>query len=229
MADPFSISGGVVGVVSLGLTVCQGLLKYYTPWKSYDDEISGFTTRLEGLNDLLQVVHGLLSADQERDLPSQYKGAVSVQLKLFEDGCQKLGEMLEECKSTDTTPFVRKHSWLRLRRASYPFKKETLVTLSQYVSGLQHNLGLSFSVLIWFVHHFYRPNLKVSLTCCSSALLTHQQTQIRGLTSTTTATNLQTTRILTVVEQSHSTSHLSQSMSYQVYSYWTFMDPGSNP
>lgn len=151
MADPFSISGGVVGVVSLGLSVCQGLVSYYGPWKSYDDEILGFTTRLGGLKDLLQVVHALLSAGQELDLPSEYKRTVSGQLNLFEDGCQKLEIMLNKCKSIDTSPFHRKHDWLRLRRASYPFKKETLVTLSQYVSGLQDNLSLSFQVLMWSV------------------------------------------------------------------------------
>lgn len=152
MADPYSISGGVVGVVSLGLTVSQGLIAYYGPWKSYDDEISGFTTRLEGLQHSLQVLHEFISPEQELDLPSdQYKKIVSLQLKSCEDACQKLEGMLDKCKSTDTSPFVRKHDWLRLKRASYPFKKETLVTLSQYVSGLQDNLNLSLQLLNGFV------------------------------------------------------------------------------
>lgn len=63
----------------------------------------------------------------------------------------KLDGMLDKCKSTDTSPFVRKHDWLRLKRALYPFKKETLVTLSQHVSGLQDNLNLSLQLLDGFV------------------------------------------------------------------------------
>lgn len=153
MADPLSISGGVVGVVSLGLTLCQGLIAYYGPWKSYDDEISGFTTRLECLQHSLQVLHGFISPEQELDLPSdQYKKIVSLQLKSCEDACQKLEGMLDKCKSTDTSEFVKKHDWLRLKRALYPFKKETLVTVSQHVSGLQDNLNLSLQLLNGFVY-----------------------------------------------------------------------------
>jgi hypothetical protein len=39
MADPFSGAGGAVGVVSLGLTVCQGLLAYYGPFKHFILEV----------------------------------------------------------------------------------------------------------------------------------------------------------------------------------------------
>jgi hypothetical protein len=46
MTDPFSVSAGVVGVVSLGLTLGQGFLRYYTPWRDYDDEFEGL---LQGL------------------------------------------------------------------------------------------------------------------------------------------------------------------------------------
>jgi hypothetical protein len=39
MGDPFSVAGSAVGVISLGLTVCQGLLTYYGQFKAYDEEI----------------------------------------------------------------------------------------------------------------------------------------------------------------------------------------------
>ncbi|BCS23071.1 uncharacterized protein APUU_31296A [Aspergillus puulaauensis] len=106
--------------------------------------------------------------------------------------------MLDKCKSTDTSPFVRKHDWLRLKRASYPFKKETLVTLSQYVSGLQDNLNLSLQLL-------------------NGALITQQQKQIQSLASTASAINVQTTRILTVVEQRNAIPPMTQEMLLQVY------------
>lgn len=39
MGDTFSVAGGAVGVISLGLTVCQGLLAYYGPFKAVDEQI----------------------------------------------------------------------------------------------------------------------------------------------------------------------------------------------
>jgi hypothetical protein len=55
MSDTFSISAGVVGVVSLGLAVTQGFLDYYGPWKAFDDEIQGFTTKIDGLLHTLEM------------------------------------------------------------------------------------------------------------------------------------------------------------------------------
>ncbi|KAL2859333.1 hypothetical protein BJX68DRAFT_261771 [Aspergillus pseudodeflectus] len=74
MTDPFSISAGVVGVVSLGLTIGQGFLRYYGPLRDYDDEIRGFTTKVTGLLNTLHVLEGLLSPENELQLPSdQYR------------------------------------------------------------------------------------------------------------------------------------------------------------
>ncbi|KAL2862291.1 uncharacterized protein BJX67DRAFT_385786 [Aspergillus lucknowensis] len=192
MTDPFSISGGVVGVVSLGITVCQGFQRYYGPWKSFDDEIQGFTAKLEGLLDTLRVLEGFLSPENELELPSEsYKNLVSRHLKACQKACSRLEEMLEKCKSSDTSaPFVRKHDCLRLKRAVYPFKKETLTSLSQIVSDLQDNLSLGLQLL-------------------QSALMSQQQTQILNLISRTSSIDVRTTRILDVVEST------SASVSYQ--------------
>ena len=40
MADPISVTGTAVGVASLGIQVCQGLLQYYTSWKGYKQDIT---------------------------------------------------------------------------------------------------------------------------------------------------------------------------------------------
>ncbi|KAL4948589.1 hypothetical protein BDW69DRAFT_90641 [Aspergillus filifer] len=197
MSDPFSVSAGVVGVVSLGLTVCQGLIAYYGPWKGYDDEIAKFTTRLEGLQSTLKVLGGFVSPEQELDLPSdQYRDLVSLQLDSCQKSCGELDELLQKCRSNDTSPFVRKHDWLRLKRALYPFNKDSLVTVSHTVSGLQDNLQLSLQLL-------------------NSALISQQQKQIQKLMSTTTTINIQTTKVLGLVQTSASVENSSQAISLQ--------------
>ncbi|KAL3441838.1 hypothetical protein BJX65DRAFT_313472 [Aspergillus insuetus] len=61
MTDPFSVSAGAVGVVSLGLTVSQGFMSFYGPWKSYDEEIQDFTGKLDGLQNILKILERLYS------------------------------------------------------------------------------------------------------------------------------------------------------------------------
>jgi hypothetical protein len=152
MTDPFSISAGVVGVVSLGLTVSQGFMSFYGPWKSYDEEIQDFTGKLDGLQNILKILEGFILDEDDLGLASdQYKKLVLANLASCQTACRRLEEMLEKCKSTDCSPFVRKHDWLRSRRAAYPFKKETLVILCQTVSGLQDNLSLALQLLNRFV------------------------------------------------------------------------------
>ncbi|KAL4960356.1 uncharacterized protein BDV14DRAFT_182803 [Aspergillus stella-maris] len=207
MTDPISISGGVVGVVSLGVTVCQGLIAYYGPWKSYDDEINDFTTRLEGLQRTLVVIRSFISPEHDLGLPSaSYRELVVLQLVSCEEACRRLSSILERCKSTETTPFVRKHDWLRLRRILYPFRKETLVTLAESTSGLQENLNLSLQLL-------------------NSALISRQHTLIQKVISTTTSNSLHSTRISNRVELNQMQSLIHGGSSTNRPTYHKILEP----
>ena len=50
MTDPLSISASAAGLVSLGLTVCSGLLDYYDEWKDQHSDISTMCASLETLD-----------------------------------------------------------------------------------------------------------------------------------------------------------------------------------
>ncbi|KAL5341361.1 hypothetical protein BJX70DRAFT_66428 [Aspergillus crustosus] len=187
MADPFSVSAGVVGVISLGLTLSQGFLRYYAPWRDYDDEIRGFTTKVNGLLQTLRLFESLLRPGHELQLPSdQYRLLVLDNLASCKEACERLEKMLEECKSSNlavlTPASTRKSGWIRLKRAAYPFKKETLVTLSELVSGLRDNLSLALQLL-------------------TIAFMGQQNGRVEDLVTRTTSIDLRTTKILTTVEQ----------------------------
>ncbi|KAL3473175.1 hypothetical protein BJX99DRAFT_261605 [Aspergillus californicus] len=150
MGDPFSVSAGVAGVVSLGLTLAQGFLKYYGPWKDFDNDIQGFITKTDGLLQTLQLLSQFVPPENELHIPTdQFCQLVLKNLTSCKEACHRLEKILKECKSStvSNSPFIRKHDWLRLKRAVYPFKRETLVVLSQLVSGLQDNLSLALQVL----------------------------------------------------------------------------------
>lgn len=50
MTDPFSITASAAGLVSLGLTVCSGLLDYYRAWKDQHSDISTMCESIETLD-----------------------------------------------------------------------------------------------------------------------------------------------------------------------------------
>lgn len=54
MSDPISVAGSALGVVSVGIQVCQGLLSYYNAWRSYNSQISHCYNTIEGLNATLE-------------------------------------------------------------------------------------------------------------------------------------------------------------------------------
>lgn len=50
MTDPLSITASAAGLVSLGLTVCPGLLDYYGAWKNQHSDMSAMCESLETLD-----------------------------------------------------------------------------------------------------------------------------------------------------------------------------------
>ncbi|KAL4879725.1 hypothetical protein BJY04DRAFT_192793 [Aspergillus karnatakaensis] len=179
MSDPLSISGGVVGIVSLGLAACQGLMNYYGPWKSYDEEINDFTARAKGLEDTLLALAQFLSSRNDVSSKS-YRKLVEQQLTPCEAAFHRLDAVLEKCRSHNPIHLGRRHDWPRLRRAVYPFRRDTLVSLSETISGLQATLQLSLQLL-------------------NSAVLSHQQEMLEAVLLTTTSISAQTSKFTNVV------------------------------
>ena len=60
MADPFSVAASAVSVVSLGIQVCQGLLSYYSDYKSYNDDVSSLYKKVEDLRLTLEICDDIL-------------------------------------------------------------------------------------------------------------------------------------------------------------------------
>ena len=57
MSDPLSISASVAGLVTLGLTVCSGLLNYYSAWRDRDSDVSAMCESLAALSRIFQLLY----------------------------------------------------------------------------------------------------------------------------------------------------------------------------
>jgi hypothetical protein len=163
MADPFSVAGSAVGVISLGLTVCQGLLMYYGPYKSFHEEINNVTTRVEALKCILNVLRNLIAKTNELNVPLVAESTQIANDTILSCQCalQILHKTLEKCNSTKpagtmATGELKAH----VNRLLYPFRRETLMSLVENVSWLQDNLNTSLHMLQMWVYQYKVSSLQ---------------------------------------------------------------------
>jgi hypothetical protein len=56
MAEAFGVATGVVGVLSFGIQLAQGIVQYYESWKDQDSEIASMHASIDGLRGTLEVL-----------------------------------------------------------------------------------------------------------------------------------------------------------------------------
>lgn len=147
MSDPLSVAGGAAGVVSLGLTVCQGLLAYYRPFKSFQEEIDNVTCRIEALEGILKALQNVLFANASVLASSDepVNSAVDSILRC-QKGLRTLEKTLKNCSATKV-PQNSFGSKLQTSRILYPFRRETLMSLMETITWLQENVNTTLNVL----------------------------------------------------------------------------------
>lgn len=59
------VAGTAVGIASLGITVCQGLLSYYDAWRSYDHDISSTYSDVDDLSKTLILLKTTLQQESD--------------------------------------------------------------------------------------------------------------------------------------------------------------------
>ncbi|UQC84390.1 uncharacterized protein CLUP02_09887 [Colletotrichum lupini] len=80
--DPLSISSGVAGLVSLGLTVCKGINTFCQDYRSRDFDLINLTEHAQRLDSFLQLIQTRLQASHHID------SALSMSLRNCFDACQ---------------------------------------------------------------------------------------------------------------------------------------------
>jgi hypothetical protein len=137
------VAGTAVGIASLGIQVCQGLLDYYDSWKSYDSDISSTYIAITDLSKTLILLRTTLhqQADEER------VGRVRTCVKDCEDALLKLDKKRDSLQKYSQPEGLRQKMWAGLQKTWYPFRKETLEALKASVADIQERLKLALQVL----------------------------------------------------------------------------------
>lgn len=142
MGDPLSVPGTAVGIVSLGLSVCQGIYSYYSAFQDGPKETQNILQRIDGLQNSLGVLGSVFQKHENlRTEPLDVKSAKR-QVLACQNGLVQLKDILDKFKAT---PVDLKRSFIN--RASYPFKRDTIKAILEHVQAVQLNLDTSLAVL----------------------------------------------------------------------------------
>jgi hypothetical protein len=140
--------GTVLGVVSLGLQVCNGLLGYLKDWKACPKEVQDVCQSLQGTEKTLNLIQNI--GKRLPDEPAAVRIEVSLRRcrGIFEELQQELKELNKnhdhDSNSTERIRFKVKSQWLR---ANYPRKKGTIQNLLKLLHEQEDNLVLLLEIL----------------------------------------------------------------------------------
>jgi len=146
MAEALGVAGSVVGIVSLGIQVTEGLLKYYESWKDQDQDISDMCVSLESLLGTLMILSETIQppAKFARSVTENVEKNINSIKQAVNRLSDELGHALSlGLPNQGTRALMRRH----IRRALYPFKEETLQKLQQVISEARSNLDLALHSL----------------------------------------------------------------------------------
>ncbi|KAH6884132.1 hypothetical protein B0T10DRAFT_518181, partial [Thelonectria olida] len=146
MIDPLSVAGSAVGVISLGITVAQGLFDYYAAFQGQKSDVAHTTKKLSRLLELLESLRQQL---ERRQSQADDRGILTSMESCMED-CKELIRDLEvELDKFNQAPHQGTMAGLRAagRRIAYPFRQSTLQKLDEDVDDFISCLSLAMQLL----------------------------------------------------------------------------------
>lgn len=137
------IAGSAVGIISLGIQVCSGIVRYYEFWKDSRKDVATMCQSVESLGKTLEI---LLVTLNNEDLSETAAKNVSSSIAACKVGIDELNSKLAKVHTFLGTSFQARFLE-EGRRLIYPFRASTLHKLREIVSDIRANLELALSVL----------------------------------------------------------------------------------
>jgi hypothetical protein len=137
------VPGTAVGIASLGIQVCQGLLSYYDAWKGYDHDINSTYNAVTDLSRTLTILKTTLQQETDKERVERVRTCVNN----CEDVLLELEKRRYSLRKYGQPEGLRQKMRAGMQRTWYPFRKETLEALKASVSDIQERLKLALQVL----------------------------------------------------------------------------------
>ena len=145
MSDPLSVAGSAVGIISMSLTVLQGLIQYYVSWKDYSQHVDRLVKSLQMFLQTLELLNETITGSC---FEAKIVAHVEKSINSCQDGVNSLQKKLDKVQSIalPDRPIYSK-ILTQGRRLLYPFKESTLTKLQEIISELKDNLTLVMRTL----------------------------------------------------------------------------------
>ena len=148
MADPFSVAGGVVGVVSLAITACQGVISYYNSWETQDQNIIDAKGKIERLRSSLSALQEILPKIKSSPAIAEH---VEQCMLCCREGTVRLENFLGKCRKDPAPVSLRDKIRACRQKALFPFRESSLHSLREIVQDLEGNMSTALQVLQLYV------------------------------------------------------------------------------
>jgi hypothetical protein len=142
-----------VGVISLAIQACQGIVQYYNSVKSSNNDISKMVESTEALVKMLKLLRTIL---EEEDSDGDVKEMVEESIKNCASAVGELNIELVKVRKVKRTTLTEKIHGKGLR-LMYPFRESTLLKLQQIVADMRENLMLAVDILQVWVSYLSYP------------------------------------------------------------------------
>jgi hypothetical protein len=146
MADPLSVAGSLVGIISLGIRVTQFLVDFYEACKGQKSDVANIATKLTRLLNVLKSLHRQLTDRnfrvEKQDLLKHIEGSIEA----CEDNIRELLTRVEKFKGSSGDS-IQAAIRTATRQLAYPFKQSTLRKLEADIDEIVSHLTLALQVL----------------------------------------------------------------------------------
>ena len=145
MSDPLSITGSAVGVISLGLSICNAIIRYAQNTQGQSDDMQYLATKASNIRSLLKNLRELIE-ETENDLPDVAEDLESkaVALQVYLDRLSRPIKQYERAQNAATG--VRSRARRTWETAIYHFKKEELFEVRDCLQSMEMDLNTALNV-----------------------------------------------------------------------------------
>ncbi|KAJ5673940.1 hypothetical protein N7462_009379 [Penicillium macrosclerotiorum] len=144
MADPLSIAGTALGVISFALQVREEIVAYCRSWRGAHQEIQDIASKVEGLESPLEALRQLI---QETELTDpQIANNLRENTETLREGIERVKTSIEKCRPAIVPETLSEKVRAHGKRAAYPFRKEALRGLANDLDAMQINLHTTLHV-----------------------------------------------------------------------------------
>lgn len=140
MADGLSVAGTAVGIMSLGIQVCQGLISYVRSAKKRKKELADTLKDIQALLSIFYSLQDIIPLiDQSNPIDSL---VIRNCLKDSEEGLQELNALVTKLKGQPGFTKITEKAKETGRALIYPFHEGKLISVRESIRRILANLNL---------------------------------------------------------------------------------------